>query len=43
MMKIISKKYLDQYKEQLQTDLGNALSEVKKIELTPGVLLFILR
>jgi Fic family protein len=34
-MKIISEKYLDQYKKQLQIDLGNALSEVKKIELTP--------
>lgn len=33
-MKIISDKYLDQYKEQLQIDLGNALSKVKEIELT---------
>ena len=35
MMKIISDKYLDQYKKQLQIDLGNALSEVKEIKLTP--------
>lgn len=32
-MKIISEKYLDQYKKQLQINLGNALSEVKEIEL----------
>ncbi|CAN5516080.1 hypothetical protein BH11BAC3_BH11BAC3_25010 [soil metagenome] len=34
-MKIISDKYLAQYKEQLQIDLHSALSEVREIELTP--------
>ena len=34
-MKIISDRYLDRYKKQLQIDLDNALSEVKKIGRTP--------
>ncbi|MEO8568226.1 MAG: Fic family protein [Ginsengibacter sp.] len=34
-MKILSDKYLEQYKQQLQVDLKNALKEVKEIELTP--------
>ncbi|MEO6230987.1 MAG: Fic family protein [Ferruginibacter sp.] len=34
-MKIISDKYLAQYKEQLHIDLHSALSEVREIELTP--------
>lgn len=34
-MKILSDKYFEQYKQQLQVDLGNALKEVKEIDLTP--------
>lgn len=34
-MKIISEKYLPIYKQQLQTDIGNTLKEIKKIDLTP--------
>jgi len=34
MMNIVSEKYFEQYKEQLQIDLGKALTGVKEIELT---------
>ncbi len=39
-MKILSNKYFDQYKQQLQVDLGNVLKEVKELELTPNSFTF---
>ncbi len=39
-MKILSSKYLDQYKQQLQVNLGDALKEVKELELTPNSFTF---
>jgi Fic family protein len=35
MMKIVSEKYVNQYKARLQVDLGKALTGVNEIELTP--------
>jgi Fic family protein len=34
-MEIISEKYFEQYKRQLQTDIGNELKKLKAVELTP--------
>jgi Fic family protein len=34
-MEILSNKYFEQYRKQLQVDMGNALSKTKEIELTP--------
>lgn len=40
IMKILSDKYLDQYKQQLQINLGNALKKIKEIEFTPASFTF---
>ena len=33
-MKLINEKYLDQYRKQLQVDLGKALIEIHKVDLS---------
>lgn len=40
IMKILRHTYFEQYKQQLQVDLGNSLNEVKEIELTQKTFTF---